>query len=137
MQLHLTADSKISEIQKEFHHYYSYLKIEFYSEPHKAGELSREKYRIAHDKKISEVGKKGINEVYEWNEETTVKEFEKNLFEICGLSVQVFRKSVNIWLETSITDKWTLEKQNQEARLMVLAIYEAQHPVIEEADFER
>lgn len=137
MQLHLTADTTIAEIQKEFHHYYSYLKIEFYSEPHKAGELSREKYRIAHDKKISEVGKKSANGIYEWDVETTVKTFEKGLFDMCGLSVQVFRKSVNIWLETSITDKWTLEKQNQEARLMVLAIEEAQHPVIEEADFER
>lgn len=137
MQLHLTADTTIAEIQKEFHHFYSYLKIEFYSEPHKVGELSREKYRIAHDKKISEVGKKGANGIYEWSADTTVRYFEKGLFEMCGLSVQVFRKSVNIWLETSITDKWTLEKQNQEARLMVLAIEEALHPVIEEADFER
>lgn len=137
MQLHITADATIAEIQKEFHHVYSYLKIEFYSEPHRAGELSREKYRVAHDKKISEVGKKNANGIYEWATDTTVNAFEKGLFDMCGLSVQVFRKSVNIWIETSITDKWTLEKQNQEARLMVLAIEEALHPVVEEADFER
>ena len=137
MQLHITSDNTIAEIQKEFHRIYSFLKIEFYSEPHKAGELSREKYRIAHDKKISEVGKKSVSQVFEWKAETTVKAFEMGLFEICGLSVQVFRKSVNVWLETSITDKWTLEKQNQEARLMVLAIDEEQHPIIEEANFER
>lgn len=137
MQLHITPESTIAEIQKEFHRFYTFLKIEFYSEPHKAGELSREKYRIAHDKKMFEVGKKNVNAIFEWSENTTVSAFEKELFGVCGLSIQVFRKSGNIWIETSITDKWTLEKQNQEARLMVLAIEETQHPVIEEADFER
>jgi hypothetical protein len=28
--------------------------------------------------------------------------------------VQVFRKSGNVWLETSATDAWSLKQQNQE-----------------------
>jgi hypothetical protein len=30
------------------------------------------------------------------------------------LNIQVFRKSGNAWLETTVTDAWTLDKQNQE-----------------------
>jgi hypothetical protein len=33
---------------------------------------------------------------------------------VYGLSVQVFRKSGNVWLETSATDNWTLRQQNNE-----------------------
>ena len=42
----------------------------------------------------------------------TVGEFEKIFYEKTSLGVQVFRKSAGIWLQTSSTDSWTLEKQN-------------------------
>jgi hypothetical protein len=32
-----------------------------------------------------------------------------------GLSAQVFRKSGEIWLQTTTTDTWTLAKQNEVA----------------------
>ena len=44
--------------------------------------------------------------------EMTVDELERGFDELYGLSVQVFRKSGKVWLETSVTDAWTLAKQN-------------------------
>ena len=47
-----------------------------------------------------------------------VSELEKAFSDIFGLNVQVFRKSNNMWLQTTITDKWSLEKQNQNGKEM-------------------
>ena len=45
-------------------------------------------------------------------ETMTVKELEKTLRDKFGLTVQVARKSGSIWLETTISDNWTLKQQN-------------------------
>jgi len=45
-----------------------------------------------------------------------VSEVEQLFQDVYGLSVQVFRKSGTIWLETTATDDWTLNKQNDEAK---------------------
>ena len=44
----------------------------------------------------------------------TVAGLEQNMNDVYGLSVQVFRKSGMAWLETSVTDNWTLEQQNKQ-----------------------
>ena len=46
----------------------------------------------------------------------TVTDFENALMDQFGLSAQVFRRSGNIWLETTITDYWTLKQQNEHGR---------------------
>lgn len=43
----------------------------------------------------------------------TVNNLEQTFGDIYGLSVQVFRKSGNAWLETIETDGLTLEEQNK------------------------
>jgi hypothetical protein len=48
----------------------------------------------------------------------TVSELEKSFTEIYGLYTQVFRKSGNIWLVTTITDNWTLNEQNQQGEII-------------------
>jgi len=44
----------------------------------------------------------------------TVNELEQNFKDVYGLSVQVFRKSGKVWLETTVTDGWSLEEQNRQ-----------------------
>ena len=41
-----------------------------------------------------------------------VNELEKIFKDRFNLAVQVFRKSGNLWLETTMTDNWTLQQQN-------------------------
>lgn len=48
----------------------------------------------------------------------TVSELEKSFNEIYGLSTQVFRQSGNVWLVTTVTDKWTLEEQNKQGEII-------------------
>jgi hypothetical protein len=42
-----------------------------------------------------------------------VKELEKTFADQFKLNVQVFRRSGNFWLQTSMTDDWTLQNQNE------------------------
>jgi len=46
----------------------------------------------------------------------TVKELEKIFEDRLGLSVLVYRKSGNLWLEPTMTDNWTLAQQNENGR---------------------
>jgi len=48
----------------------------------------------------------------------TVAEMEERFRDIYGLGVQVFRKSGTIWLETTVTDGWTLEDQNKQGEAL-------------------
>jgi hypothetical protein len=45
-----------------------------------------------------------------------VQDVEQLLWDAFGLSVQVFRKSGNLWLETTVTDQWSLAYQNEQGR---------------------
>jgi hypothetical protein len=43
----------------------------------------------------------------------SVAELENAFEEYFGLSVQVYRKSGKMWLQSTITDDWTLKEQNE------------------------
>ena len=52
-------------------------------------------------------------EVKEVKEDMKVSDFEKMFHDKFGLNVQVFRKSGNLWMQTTSTDHWTLAEQNR------------------------
>lgn len=49
----------------------------------------------------------------EIDENMKVQDLEKQFQEQFSLAVQVFRKSGPVWLETTMTDNWTLSQQNK------------------------
>lgn len=114
MKININDSRKISVIQEEFNHTYPYLKIEFFSKPHKPGGGSAKKLVEQNSKTIGEcrtihnTGKINISP------DMTVTDLEQKFNEIYGLGVQVFRKSGNVWLETTVTDGWTLKEQNDQ-----------------------
>lgn len=48
----------------------------------------------------------------------TVVELEQCFNNIYGLGIQVFRKSGKGWLETTVTDGWTLKEQNKQGEAL-------------------
>ncbi len=46
------------------------------------------------------------------NDSTTVAELLNQFKDLLNLTVKVLRRSNNLWIETSLTDSWTLQKQN-------------------------
>lgn len=113
MTIEISENRKISDIQKEFNDLFPFLKLEFFLKPHGKREGSEKMYQIDCTKKICEsrkVHKKGDITI---NPRQTVAELENAFREYYGLSVQVYRKSGKMWLQSTITDDWTLKEQNE------------------------
>ena len=115
MKINISDSLTIKEIQDKFSNKYPYLKLEFFSKSHRIHAGSRKENMISTDTKIKDCRSQhhiGSLDIYP---KTTVAQLEKQFQEIFGLFIQVFRKSGDVWIETTVTDDWTLEKQNSEA----------------------
>ncbi len=113
-KLFIINNRQISEIQNEFNLFFPYLKIEFFKLPHKIGVGSHKKLIFEKDKFISDCRTSKNEGFLLINDEVKVLDVEQQFFNEFGLSIQVFRKSGKVWLETSATDHWTLKAQNTE-----------------------
>ena len=115
-KINIEQNKSINELKKEFNNFYQYLKIEFFKEPCiKGGRLSKDKL-ITSNAKVGTLQKiKNSGELL-FTDDTIVGDFEQLFFKNFGLCIQVFRKSGNVWLETSATDNWSLETQNEEGK---------------------
>ena len=99
----------ISEVQSEFNGAFPFLKLEFFQYNAKDGSNSVR----SSGKRIGDyqsVVTDGQLDVYP---EMKVSDLEKTLKDKFRLNVQVFRRSGTLWLQTTMTDNWTLKKQNE------------------------
>ena len=76
------------------------------------------KFTYENDRLLSEYRNRHNNEQIIITPETTVASLEKKFNDIYGLGTQILRKSGKIWLETTITDAWTLEEQNHQGEAL-------------------
>lgn len=117
MQLAIVGERLIAEVQKDFSDAYPFLKIEFF----RNGATRQSRYpaslKISNQVRLKDswVWKKD-NGFVDLADTMTVQELEEAFMDQFGLSVQVFRKSGNIWLETTMTDNWTLKQQNDHGK---------------------
>jgi hypothetical protein len=102
----------IQDIRNEFMNLFPSLKIEFYTDAHENHEGNTKRNEILHDMKLGAVSPSLQENELVLDGEMTVKEFEATLKNDFGLNVQVFRKSKGIWLQTTSTDDWSLNVQN-------------------------
>lgn len=115
MEIIVSNKKQLKQIQQEFQKNFPFLKLEFYSTFHKQGEGSNKKSKLNENLTFEEISKAGKENTISINDSMKVSELEKAFKDTFGLSVQVFRKSNNLWLQTTITDGWTLSKQNKNA----------------------
>ena len=114
MKIVINDDRKIFEIQAEFNAVFPYLKLEFFSKPHQSGAGSAKRLMkhvhltLGECRIIHNSGELNVNPYMK------VAELEQIFHDTFGLNVQVFRKSGKVWLETTVTDGWTLEEQNSQ-----------------------
>jgi len=116
MHLHIAPNRLISEVQKDFNNMFPFLKIEFFNNKSLSRSEFSAKQIIPPTRKVGD-GQLALKEgeiVIE--EEMKVNELENKLKDQFNLAVQVFRKSGNLWLETTMTDNWTLLQQNNHGR---------------------
>ena len=114
MKIVINDRRKISAIQNDFNEMFPYLRLEFFSKPHDVGGSSPKKMMKHPSKTLGEcrtIHKSGSILI---TPRMTVSGLEQNFREVYGLAVQVFRRSGKAWLETTVTDSWTLEEQNRQ-----------------------
>lgn len=113
MKILINDRRKLYAIQEAFSEMFPYLKLEFFSKPHKPGAPSPKKFIKSSSKTIGECRTVHSNGTMTILPHMDLLDLERGFSETFGLSVQVFRKSGNSWLEVTSTGKWTLEEQNR------------------------
>jgi hypothetical protein len=136
MNLTVKEGMYIRDIQKVFNEEYPYLKIEFFRHKHGLRQLSPKKERLDPFTVIPLSNGHAKTWSLDAGKEITVGEFEKECWEKTGVAVQVFRKSRNLWIETSLTDNWTLEKQNELAASFAYPDERTQEQKMEDQRFD-
>lgn len=125
MKIVINDALSIREIQELFSARYPFLKIEFFSKEHSKHSGSKKELMIPANQILKDcrsIHNKGNLEIHP---STTVMDLEQEFQNTFGLSTQVFRKSGDVWIETTVTDDWTLAKQNEEAESFYNAVQEA------------
>lgn len=112
MLLHIAPHILIAEVQAEFNTAFPFLKLEFFRNKKGRGESVAIPSSLAISECYAAVEEKEV----EIDENMQVSALETIFKEHLGLNVQVFRRSGNLWLQTTITDHWTLQKQNEHGR---------------------
>lgn len=117
MQLLIHGDRLISEVQQDFNSAYPFLKLEFFRNGLQKQRRYAADQKISHNRKLKESWmRKKDSGFVDVDEFMTVLELENAFMNEFGLCVQVFRKSGNIWLETTMTDHWSLKRQSDHGR---------------------
>ncbi|MBL7919921.1 MAG: hypothetical protein JNJ40_06375 [Bacteroidia bacterium] len=118
MKININDNRKIFTIQEEFNTLFPYLKIEFFSKPHKVGGASAKKLIKHNSKTLGECRTIHNNGEITITPSLTVSDLEQRFQDVYGLNVQVFRKSGKVWLETTVTDGWSLDEQNKQGEAL-------------------
>lgn len=118
MKILIEDARRISSIQKRFEARFPYLRLAFFTKAHKRGQSSAWKDLADPRQTVGELRDPRPAGKIEIHSGMTVTGLEETFRRDFGLSVQVFRRSGDTWLETTATDTWTLEKQQREAAFM-------------------
>lgn len=116
MKLTIDGARTIQEIQHEFNAAYPYLKLEFFRLPRRREINTSAANLLDRSLTIKDARRRQYDGELEVMDSMKVNELERQLNEQYGLNAQVFRKSGRVWLETTMTDSWTLKTQNDHGR---------------------
>ena len=112
----LINDNKTTKaIKEEFNSMFPHLKLEFYKTEHEVEEGSSNEALITEEVSLGSIRKSHSAGDFSIHEEMSVSDLEQKFHDKFDLNVQVFRKSGDIWLQTTSTDNWTLKQQNSTA----------------------
>ena len=119
MEIIIHDSYKLCEIQEEFSKHFPYLKLEFFGfEPVVENTFLKENLISDTNKTLGEIRHVHLLGHISINGHQQVNILEQHFKKNFGINIQVFRKSGNIWLQTTATDNWTLAEQNKKGEEM-------------------
>lgn len=117
MEIYISEEAIIGNIQHDFQEAYPFLRLEFFRQPHEAGQCCPQKEKIPSETPIEDIR---MMHTFGWldiSRHRTAAEIEHDFRRLMGLSAQVMRKSGEMWVQTTKTDFWTLQQLNEEGQL--------------------
>lgn len=119
MEILIDRNKKLSYLQSQFQQHFPALKIEFYSNFH-ADILHTTNYHLLNNElAVKEVTKQALPKVIKIYGQMTTQKLETVFAEIYGLSVQIFRKAGNNWIQANTTDNLALDAFHHSSIAMV------------------
>ncbi len=103
----------LRDIQIGFRELFPNLKIEFYTGEHEEGGASPKREQLNATQSLAVVRTVHTEGDLELDPEMSVAALEGVFLERYGLNAQVFRRSGNLWMQTTATDSWSLAEQNR------------------------
>jgi len=108
----INKNKTINQIKSEFANMFPNLKLEFFVKEHQVKEGSPLDQRIFDNLHLGSLSKIEEQKDFDITPDLKVSSLEQAFEKQFGLHVQVYRKSENLWLQTTSTDEWTLKHQN-------------------------
>ena len=115
MEFKIEAEKPFKKIQEKFNALYPYLKIEDLRMANTSMGGTLKKPGLSIKAKLEKGSTDKVFIII--NDLTTVADLVNQFCENLNLQVRVLRKSNNHWIETSLTEHWTLQKQNIAGKL--------------------
>jgi hypothetical protein len=106
----ITNDSLLADIQDAFSAAYPFLMIEFFRND--KCPLTSRHVKIAPGTPLKDLMSLQAMQVINIGSQRTVSEVLRDCIGTLGLTAQICRKSGNVWNAVSLTDGWTLDRQN-------------------------
>ncbi|MEO8174312.1 MAG: hypothetical protein ABI581_14555 [Sediminibacterium sp.] len=122
MKQAIRDDQTIEEVQDIFHHLFPFLKVDFFERDTHG--LKKDKFNrpAINAKKL--FGEFRLDKIdggdFVIAKDIRISQLEQYIDSNYCLHVQVFRKTGNVWLETTITNNWTLDEQNRQGEIITL-----------------
>jgi hypothetical protein len=115
MELRIYKNTSAREAKEQFRKFFPFLKLEFFAYYHQRGEeshINKEAFNGTYLSETSDFFKEGV---LNFSPSTTVAEFELEFQVELGLVAKIYRKTGDLWVDTSQTSHLTLGKQNSMA----------------------
>lgn len=114
MHLRIEEYSTIADLQQQFNARFPYLKLYFTTQHISPGSQHVKKTLLPSDTFLRQLTTHSLPMDIPIDGKMTVSALENFFEEKTGLHAQIFRSSGNLWLITTATDQWSLDKQNSE-----------------------
>jgi hypothetical protein len=112
----INDNKTLKELKEEFKTKFPHLSIQFYNTSHNPNEGNIRQNILDENLKVGDVRTLHIEGEMSIDGHLKTSAFEQMFKNTFGVNVQVFRKAGDIWLQTTITDHWTLAEQERAAQ---------------------
>jgi hypothetical protein len=130
MQIIIDDTKNVQTLQTEFNQLFPYLRLLLVKmQPgQESGKVMQDQPQLSQNTSLLQYRITNDTTPFYIYPEMTVAELEQQFTKLYGLEPVILRKSGNVWIETSITDDWTLEEQNTQGELITQQINDRQKP---------